>query len=157
MVNYSLIKNAVTVADNAALTNAFLEIPEKLFSLHPADLKNLARPTVIEINLVPRIVAQYFKLLVVSDLKGFKTHSICRGICSYNHLYYRIFRNPHKLLWLLYSVVMAKAICQDYLPTYLDYLASRGTNFAARSIRAVDSRSPQLQAHVLIKNILQPT
>lgn len=156
MVNFGLIKDAVIIADNAALTKAFLEIPEQLFNLHPAELKSIARPTVIETNLVPRFVAQYFKLLVITDLKGFKTQSICRGVCSYNHLYYRIFRNPHKLLWLLHSVVTAKNVCSEYLPVYSEFLTGQGLTFSFRSLQAInDARNPKLQAHNLIKNILQ--
>lgn len=156
MVNLDLIKRAVVIADNAALTKAFLEIPEQLFSLHPVELKNLAKPTAIETNLIPRFIVQYFKVIYATDIRGFKTHSVCRGVCSYKHLYYRVFHNPYKLLWLLHSVVSAKNMCEAYLPIYTDYLASQGSSFAYRSLQAVnDARSRKFQAHNLIKNILQ--
>lgn len=156
MSNVDLIQQAVFVANNAALTKAFNAIPAKFFLLSPAELRQLAKPTAIEENLIPGFVVQYFKIIYVLDAKGFKTHSICRGVCSYKHLYYRIFQNPYKLLWLLQSVVSAKSVCEAYLPIYEDYLRSRGTSFSVRSLQATNAaHSSKFQAHNLIKNILQ--
>lgn len=109
------IKELVILTNNVAIQKAFLDIPNELFNLGLDELYKKAHPTITEKRLVISFTAECFKVLSSRGRIKFKTKALSRSICSYNHFYYRILKNPIKLLWLLNSVVDREDLHKEFL------------------------------------------
>jgi hypothetical protein len=95
-----------------ALKSAFYKIPEDYFHFSPEEIEFKVNPTQVDFLIKSAFWNEV--RVCMADSIPFSTKRICKGICSYQHLFHGIFNNPIKLTWLLLPLQETQAALSAY-------------------------------------------